>query len=112
MSPEEADKKIEFILQMQAQFEVNLAKLEANLNRSEANIDKLRDSQAILTASVVRIAEILEQSIRHTDERFFKFDQRMAELREAQKATDDRLNVLINIVERHVTGPDHGRKAQ
>lgn len=103
MSPEEADGKIEFILQMQAQF--------------EANLGKLRDSQATLTASVVRIAEILEESIKHTDVRFAKADERsarvdqhMAELAEAQKATGERLNALINIVERHITGPDHGRK--
>jgi hypothetical protein len=112
MTLEEADKKIEFILQMQAQF--------------ESNIGKLRDSQATLTASVVDIAGVLRESVRITDERFTRLadaqraaDERqtrldtiMSELAEAQKATDDRLNALIHIVERHITGPDHSPQSQ
>lgn len=34
-------------------------------------------------------------------------DERLKELAEAQKATDERLRALINVVERHITGPDH-----
>ena len=154
MTPEETDNKIEFILQMQAQF--------------ESNIGKLRDSQAALTASVVDIAGVLRESVRISDDRFTRLDDRLTRLAEAQraaaerftrladaqqatdermsrfddrmirlaeaqhaaaerrtrldtimielaeagKATDDRLNALINVVERHVTGPDHGSKPQ
>ena len=135
MTLEEADKKIEFILQMQAQF--------------ESNIGKLRDSQATLTASVVDIAGVLRESVRISDDRFTRLDDRlmrlaeaqqasdermsrfdeqiirltdaeraaderlthldsiMRELAEAGKATDGRLNALIHVVERHITGPDH-----
>jgi len=112
MTLEEADKKIEFILQMQAQF--------------GSNIGKLRDSQATLTASVVDIAGVLRDSVRISDERFtrlaeaqraadermVRFDDRMIELAEAQKATDDRLNTLIHVVERHIIGPDHSPQPQ
>jgi hypothetical protein len=112
MTLEEADKKIVFILQMQAQF--------------ESNIGKLRDSQATLTASVVDIAGVLRDSVRISDERFtrlaeaqraadermVRFDDRMIELAEAQKATDDRLNTLIHVVERHIIGPDHSPQPQ
>ena len=105
MTLEEADKKIEFILQMQAQF--------------EAGMGKLRDSQAALTVSVAEIAGVLRESVRLSDERFTRLDERltrldglMTELTEAGKATDDRLNALINIVERHITGPDHTPRPQ
>ena len=119
MTLEEADKKIEFILQMQAQF--------------ESNIGKLRDSQAALTASVVDIAGVLRESVRISDERFTRLDDRLArladsqrgaderltrldtlmsELTEAGRATDERLNALINVVERHITRPGHGSQPQ
>jgi hypothetical protein len=112
MTLEEADKKIGFILQMQAQF--------------EAGMGKLRDSQAALTVSVAEIAGVLRESVRISDDRFTRLaemqhaaDERltrletiMSELAESQKATDDRLNALINVVERHITGPDHRPPAQ
>ena len=119
MTLEEADKKVEFILQMQAQF--------------EAGMGKLRDSQAALTASVVDIAAVLRESVRITDERFTRLDDRlvrladsqraaddrltrldtlMSELTEAGRATDERLNALINVVERHITRPGHGPQPQ
>jgi hypothetical protein len=105
MTLEEADKKIEFILQMQAQF--------------EAGMGKLRDSQATLTSSVVDIAGVLRESVRISDERFTRLDDRLTrldsivrELVEAGKATDERLNALIQVVDRHITGPDHRPPAQ
>ena len=82
MTPEEADKKIEFILQMQAQF--------------ESNIGKLRDSQAALTASVVDIAGVLRESVRITDERFTRLDERLMRLTESQQTTDQRIARLAN----------------
>ena len=107
MAEQDNGNKIEFILQMQAQFEANLGKIEANLGRLEANvaqlttntlrcesnIDKLRDSQATLTAAMVRMTEIMQESQQQADVRFTRLDER--------------LNTLITVVERHVTGPAH-----
>jgi len=111
MTLEEMDKKIEFILEMQAQFAVNQA-------RSEANIDGLR-------GSVVQLARVVRDSVKLSDDRFARTDNQLAQLTEAQKATDrtvkelaeiqktsdERLNVLVNVVERHITGPDHAPRA-
>jgi DNA repair exonuclease SbcCD ATPase subunit len=114
MTPDEMDKKIEFILQMQAQFESNIGKLETNVARSEANIGNLG-------ASIADLAVVVRDSIKLSDDRFSRFDQmmremaeaqkttgeRLRELADAQKTTDERLNALISVVERHITGPDH-----
>lgn len=100
MTPDEMDKKIEFILEMQAQFEANLA-------RSEANIDKFRVSVADLRMSVADLAGVVRDSIKLSDDRFTRLDERMMELATAQKTSDERLNALISVVERHITGPDH-----
>jgi hypothetical protein len=98
--PDEVDKKIAFILDMQTQFETNMGKLASNLARCETNIDKLRDS-------VVDLAGVVRESAKLSDERFTRLDQRMLELADAHKTTDERLNALISVVERHITGPDH-----
>jgi len=110
MTLDEMDKKIEFILQMQVQFETNLGRLEtnvgnlaANLAHSEANIDNLRISVGVL-AGVVR------ESLKMSDDRFSRLDERMMELAAAQKSTEERLNALINVLERHITGPDHAAR--
>jgi len=100
MTPDEMDKKIEFILEMQVQFETNIGKLATNLVRCETNIDKLR-------VSVVDLAGVVRESAKLSDDRSSRLDQRMIELADAQKTTDERLNALISVVERHITGPDH-----
>jgi DNA repair ATPase RecN len=100
MTLEEMDKKIEFILQMQAQFEANLGNLRV---------------------TVADLAGVVGESIKLSDDRFTRHDERMKDLitaqkatgeqikdlAAAQKATDERLNALINIMERHITGPNH-----
>jgi hypothetical protein len=102
MTPEEVQRKMEFIIEQQAQFTVH--------------IDRLRDSHATLTASLLRLAELMEESQRENDERFRKTDEQIRALAEAQnraderaRNTDERLNALISLFERHITGPEHGR---
>jgi hypothetical protein len=107
MMPDEVDKKIAFILDMQAQFETNMGKLASNLARSETNIDKFRDSVVDLKVTVADLAGVVRESAKLSDGRFTRLDQRMLELADAQKTTDERLNALISVVERHNTGPDH-----
>ena len=104
MAEQDNGNKIEFILQMQAQFEANLGRLEANVAqltsnmlRCETNIDKLRDSHATLTAAMVRMTEIMQESQQQADARFNRLDER--------------LNTLITVVERHITGPGHAPQA-
>ena len=93
MTPEELKRTIDFIVERQAKFEANIQMLlEADQQQREAD-ERLRQSQATLTAALVRVTEIVE------------------DLTESQKSTDDRLNALINIVERHGS-PGHGHPAQ
>jgi vacuolar-type H+-ATPase subunit D/Vma8 len=100
MTPDEMDKKIEFILDMQAQFEANLGKMAANQARSETNVDNLR-------VLVANLAGVVRESIKLSDDRFTRFDEKLSKLADAQRTTDERLNALISVVERHTTGPDH-----
>jgi hypothetical protein len=103
MTLDEMDKKIEFILGMQAQFEANVGKLATNLARCETNLDNLR-------VSVADLAGVVRESVKLSDDRFTRLDEKMIELAGAQKATEERLNALINVMEQHITGPDHAAR--
>jgi hypothetical protein len=105
MTLDEMEKSIEFILQMQAKFESNLA-------RSAENNDKLGTSVASLRVSVAELAGIVSESMRISDDRFTRLDERLAKLTEAQKRTDERLNALIDVVEGHITGHKHGPQTE
>ena len=96
--PDKNDEKIEFILQMQAQFEANIGKLETNVARSEANIGNLR-------ASIADLAVIVRDSIKMSDDRSTRFDEKMLEFAEAQKSTDGRLKELAGCAENHRRTP-------
>ena len=67
------------------------------------------------------LAGVVRDSIKISDDRFTRLDQKMVELAEVQKTTGERLrelaeaqkttdgwlNALINVMEKHITGPDH-----
>jgi hypothetical protein len=97
MTPEEIQRTMEFLLAQQARFDGRLERMLDEMHGVDARLReedrRLRESQATLTASVLRIAELLE------------------DVTAAQKGTDERLNALINVVEKHITGHNHGRPA-
>jgi DNA anti-recombination protein RmuC len=74
MTPEEMDRKIEFILQMQARFGENIEKMRVEFSAAD---ERLRGSQATLTVAAIRITELMEQAQRQTDERFKRLDERL-----------------------------------
>jgi len=125
MTPEELERRMEFIIEQQAQFAAHIGELREGDAR-------LRDQQAVLTASLLRLAELMEESntrfeerFQRNEERFMKTDDRLKDLAESQKRTDEqlrrtdehlretdeRLNALIGLFERHVTGPGHAGRA-
>src|SRR5579863_6190237 len=107
MTPGEMDKKIEFILDMQAQFESNVGKLATNLAHCETNIDSLRISAA-------ELAGVLSQSIKISDDRFTRLDDKLSKLVDAQRTADDhssRLDdKLSKLVDAQRTADDHSSR--
>ena len=104
MTFEEMQRMMEFLLAQQARFDARfekdreetrqkMAEAEAKLRESDERMSKsdelLRESQATLTAATLRIAELVE------------------DLTLAGKRTDDRLNALIAVVEKHISSPGH-----
>ena len=106
MTPEEMQRTMEFIVGQQAKFAADIQKL------FESD-DRLRESQATLTAAVIRIAEIVEglgESQKANEERFRQTDQRFRETDERLRHTDERLNVLINVIEAQAARRRNGKK--
>ncbi len=114
MTPEEMQRTMEFLLAQQARFDTRLEKLLESHERLERSVMELRESVMDLRESV---GELRESHVTLTSS-MLRVVGLVEELAKAQmatdgrlKATDERLNVLINVVEKHVTGPDHRRRA-
>lgn len=79
MTDEERQRQMDFILQQQGQLTVSMGQLTEKVDRLSDKVDRTADSVNALLA----IAEIHDQEI---------------------KATDERLNALVNVVDRYITG--------
>ena len=102
MGDGEVEKRIEFIIEQQAQF--------------ASDIQILRERQSHLTDALVTVVGVvgqLAEAQQRTDARLAELaahvDEKFAELAEAQARTDDRLNGLIDAVERFVSRNGHDK---
>ncbi len=119
---DDINSKIEFILNQQAQFAADITKLGTNLSQLTGFVVQIANAQQktneILANVAARIADLTERQAELTErqaelaerqaelaERQAELAERQAELAEQQGATDERLNLLINAVERHIS--DH-----
>jgi hypothetical protein len=93
MSPDEMQRTMQFLLRQQAQFESNFEKLLAK-------VERIGEGLVALTGVVGRGSQTLF-------ERMEQLTERMDRLTEAQQRTDDHLNVVIEMFERHLR-EDHG----
>jgi len=97
MSNEEMNKRIEFIVEQQAQFAADIQVMR-EVQAQDAKLLKKQDrklSDAVL--AVVGMIGNLVQSQTRTDES-------IKLLIEAQARTEQRLNIFVNIVERYFSG--------
>ena len=101
MTNEEMQSTMQFILEHQAQFTVRLEK-------DEERIARLENAFALLV-----------QVLRNTDERMDRsnellntLNEKMVRLAEAQAQTDERLNALISVVDRYISGRENGSQQE
>jgi DNA gyrase/topoisomerase IV subunit B len=83
MSNEEMNKKMEFIIEQQAQF--------------AADIEVMREIQAA-------DAKLLKENDRNLSDAITTVVGLIGKLAQAQIRTEERLNIFINVVERHIGG--------
>ena len=112
MTNEEMEKTIQFILAQQAQFAANLGALAASQK-------ELTDSQKELAQAQQRTEqrwERAEEGIRSLlaiaeihDREIATLAETQAQFAESQKETNDRLNALIDTVERYISEGRNGK---
>lgn len=95
MSEEERQRQMDFILEQQAQFAVNVELLRQHVDTLTTNVDGLREAQARTDETVSRIATQVEQMARQQAH----INEVVAVIADAQHHTDERLNALIDIVQ-------------
>ena len=107
MSNEEFERRMGFILDQQAKFEANFAKQQEQNAQGIARLDIVNRQIAELVGftGVLRDALIgLTHHAERHDREIADIRRALAEQAEKGKETDARLNSLILIVERHVSG--------
>jgi hypothetical protein len=111
MSNEEIDKKMEFIVEQQAKFaaeiEITREVQAADRKLFKAQNNKLSDSLIGLVdivGSLTRAQTGADGRINLLAEAQARTDESIRHLTEAQSRTEASLNILINVVERHISG--------
>ena len=96
MSNDNVQKRVDFIVEQQAQFVLNLEKADERLTRLEnivanAYVDMRDRYNALVDAQL-------------------KTEEKLGALADAQHRTEDRLNIFIEVVERHISSHDNGQR--
>ena len=98
MTNEEMQRAMNFIVEQQAETTAKIDALAETQKRGEEKWSRTEEGiRALLAIAEIHEREIMAQS------------QQIADLRETTKSTDDRLNALINVVERQISNGRNGK---
>lgn len=104
MSNDEFERQMEFILEQQAKFDANFEKQQ---RQSAEDWAKQRERNAEVDHQIVQLVaslSILRDAIIGLTHHVERHEQEMADWIERGKETDARLNALMLVVERHISG--------
>ena len=105
MNNEEWDRKMEFLLNQQAQFDADMIELKAAQTRTEKSLDRAAKNISHLASFMNEGVGLIMNLFRETDAKFKETDAQIKELKESQKLTDEELRNFIAKVNR-LTGED------
>ena len=100
MTNDEFERRMEFHLEQQAKFDANFAKQQEHNVQVDRRIAELVGSTGVLRDALIGLTYHAE---RH-DREMTEIRRTLAEQAEKGKETDARLNALMLVVERHVSG--------
>lgn len=105
MSEEEMQKKMEFIIEQQAQFAADIQLMRETQEAESKRITNLTD--AVIT--VVGVVGQLSAAQERTNAQVAELTQAIGTLADAQANTDERLNTLIGMIERYFSDGRNGK---
>lgn len=105
MTNEEMQQVMAFILEQQARASVKIDALADVQKNAEERWTQTEES----IRALLSIAEIHEREITTVGQGLERLTNEILKLGETTQATDDRLNVLINIVERYISDGRNGK---
>jgi chromosome segregation ATPase len=94
MTNEEIQKTMEFILEQQAQFAVNIQRLQEERLRDNPRLTRLEESFQLLA----QLAQTTDTRLDTLESNMSTLETNMTALAAAQTHTDERLGALIDIV--------------
>jgi septal ring factor EnvC (AmiA/AmiB activator) len=94
MTFEEMERTMQFILEQQAQFAINMAKAEERMAESDERVARIEEIQE----NTARQIEHLGSALVELTEAHTRTQEALGELAEAQRHSDQRLDSLIDIV--------------
>jgi methyl-accepting chemotaxis protein len=112
MTGEEMERAVAFVLEQQAQTSSNLAQLTERVDRLADKVDRLADKVERIGDNVERMAEKIDRNADSVTALLAIaeiHEREITENREAQARTNERLNVLINTVERYISERHNGK---
>ncbi len=104
MINEDMQKTMQFILEQQAQLAASMQKFDERQGKAEERVTVIEDV-------VVRLTNIQVDQHRRMDEhhnRMDEFEETMQKIAAVQKETTERLNILVNTVERYISERRNG----
>ncbi len=78
-----------------------------SMTPEEERFERIERNMAELTDLTLRIGRIVEEQGRRSEASGRETDERIRALAEAQMRTEDRLNTVINVVERYFSNGRH-----
>ncbi len=112
MTNEEMQQTMQFIIEQQAQFVENFQRIENSIRALEESQTKSDARISRLEGAIIGIVNVLDRitiAQEELAEAQKRTDAKVSKLIEAQAQTDERLNALINTVERYISEGRNGK---
>ena len=106
MTNEEMERAMDFIVHQQAE---SSAKIDALIESQKEFDERFKRTEEGIR-SLLAIAEIHEREINTVSHQIGSVSRNIATLAETTRATDERLNALINVVERQIANGRNGKQ--